>query len=93
MPLMNVDFPGNAQTMFLGLNSIFQINFVDFSTIDERLFEFPDDEPLNSNFEEFGYDSSNSIELIGNEYYFIWIIIILQMLYALVASIAMATKR
>lgn len=77
LPLMNVDFPGNAQSMFSALNQVFSFNFIDFSSVQNRLFTFMEDDPLNENFNEYGYSSSNAIILIGNEYYITWIIIMM----------------
>jgi hypothetical protein len=53
MPLLSVDYPGNAQAMFQALNDIFSINFIDFSALEGALFTFLPSNPLNENFEEY----------------------------------------
>ena len=83
LPLMSVDFPANAQSMFQTLNNIFSVNIIDFSAVQQAIFTFMEDRPLNDNFDEYGYASSNVIQLLQNNYFVIWIFFLVQVAFTL----------
>ena len=40
MPLINVEFPANAQIIFFMLSHIFNFNFIDTEPLENRIFDY-----------------------------------------------------
>jgi len=68
MPLINIPFPANAQILFQELIKIVTFDFLEIKDAlgIEQEFDFTETFAYNDNFDELGYGTQNTVDLLGS---------------------------
>ena len=75
-------FPANSAIFIELINTIVSLDLIPTESVDEKIYELPEDDPFNVNFEAMGIESKI---LVGNMGLLLWLI----WLYAFIAVIAL----
>ena len=74
-------FPANSAIFIELINTIVSLDLISTESVDEKIYELPEDDPFNVNFEAMGIESKI---LVGNMGLLMWLI----WFYAFIAVIA-----
>jgi len=85
MPLINIPFPANAQILFQELIKIVTFDFLEIKDAlgIEQEFDFTETFAYNDNFDELGYGTQNTVDLLGSINFIIAILLTRILLFVL----------